>query len=235
MTRLVALALAVSCAALPGRPASAEEKAGGVEVRVESRSFPVEAGRADKPHWSPGQADKLKGKSSYRSEVVILSNRFLTLEVVPELGGRLIRATYRPGGDAARAIPLFWEYDKLTNAVSWSMGGAKWSFPHWEHGRKFAETAGYVVTRGGDGSATVHMDMRFDEFLTPAETKRYGLATNLRLTMSVTLAPGSTAFTYAARIENPLPIRYGTKLWFLVRPNSTAGAHYIFPAADRRR
>ncbi len=225
--RLFVALLACSSLLVPARAEMPE-----VSVRVEKRSFPVvQPKRPNKPSRSPATASKLDGKKEYSTEVITLSNGRMTAEIVPELGGRLIRLEYTaPGADTP--IGLLWENDEIPNRVSWSMGGAKWSFPHWEHGRKFAETAGYVITRDQDGAVTVSMDMRFDRFLTRAETRRYGLATNLRLVMEVRLTPGASKIEYVGRIENPLPIRYGTKLWFLVRPKPTPGAEYIFPVVS---
>jgi hypothetical protein len=58
------------------------------------------------------------------------------------------------------------------------MGGGQWSFPFWEHCRHFDETTGYTIRRHASGGVTLALDMRFDEFLKPAETTRYGRATN---------------------------------------------------------
>jgi tetratricopeptide (TPR) repeat protein len=74
------------------------------------------------------------------------------------------------------------------------------------------------------------MDMRFDEFLTPAETKRYGLATTLRLAQTVTLAADDAAFDWSARVTNPMPIRCGFKLWYLIRPSLKDVRSLVFPA-----
>ncbi len=201
-----------------------------VTVTVSDATFPVSQNNRRKPNWSPQTAAKLTGKKQYTTPKVTLANRFLRLEVLPEFGGRLIRATYLPQREGDKPVELFWVNDRLDDGVSWSMGGGRWSFPFWEHGRHFDETAGYVIDRAQDGTVTLAMDMRFGEFLTPAETKRYGRATNLRLVQTIRLAPGEARFRWVGRVENPLPIRHGFKLWWLLRQPAEAGLQAILPA-----
>ncbi len=202
--------------------------AGGVTVRVEEKTYPVKAGREQKPNRAPCKAAKLVGKTSYTTEAVVLENEHLRIVVLPEFGGRVTEVIHKHDGEET---DLFWRNDELYNDVSWSMGGGRWSFPFWEHGRHLDETAGYAISRAEDGSITLAMDMRFEQFLTPEETKRYGRATNLRLGQFVTLRPGEARFTWTARVDNPLPVRHGFKLWFLLRQPAKEGVHVILPTA----
>jgi hypothetical protein len=73
--------------------------------------------------------------------------------------------------------------------------------------------------------------MRFEDYLKWSETGRYGRATNLRLVQLVTLRPGEALFTWTGRVDNPLPIRYGFKLWWLLRQPADEGTRVILPAA----
>ncbi len=203
--------------------AAAFAPAGEVEVRIEDRTYPVAPGKKRK---GEPKAAKLAGKSEYTTRAVILENEFLRLTVLPELGGRIVRGVYKPTKGQ-----LFWEFDKIIDSRSWSMGGCRWSFPFWEHGRHFDETAGYAVVKHDDGAVTLAMDMRFERFLKPAETRRYGRATNLRLVQSITLRPGRTGYEWSARVENPLPVRCGFKLWYLLRQPAVEGLRVILPAA----
>lgn len=230
MKRILTLALAMTAALAAPTVLTADEP-NGVSIAVQKRTFPVVNKNRRKPNRSPEQAEKLIGKSEYTTDVLVLENRYLLLEIVPEFGGRVIRAQ-RKGPDG-KVTELLWQNDKLINTCSWSMGGLKWSFPHWEHGRKLSETAGYVILKDSlNGRVTVAMDMRFDEFLTPAETKRYGLATTLRLAQTVTLAADDAAFDWSARVTNPMPIRCGFKLWYLVRPAMRDIRSLVFPATS---
>jgi Flp pilus assembly protein TadD len=195
----------------------------GVQVRVEDRAYPVAANTARSP-WPP--CAKLQGKDSYSTSAVVLENEYLRLTVLPEFGGRLVEVTYKPKNQ-----DLFWRNDKLLDRGPGRMGGGQWSFPFWEHGRHFDETTGYTIVRHAGGGVTLAMDMRFDDYLKPQETTRYGRATNLRLAQSVRLDPGRAALVWSARVENPLPIRCGFKLWWLLRQNAVGGIHVLMPAA----
>jgi hypothetical protein len=45
------------------------------------------------------------------------------------------------------------------------------------------------------------------------------------------MEPGRAALDWSARVENPLPIRCGFKLWWLLRQNAAAGVQVIMPTA----
>ncbi len=194
-----------------------------VTVSAVEKTYPI-AAPGKRKGFPP--VEKFQGKDTVTTTAVVLENRYLRVAVLPELGGRLVEAVYKPTGE-----DLFWRHDEIRDGVSWSMGGGRWSFPFWEHGRHFDETGGYVVTRAGDGSATVAVDMRFDAFLLPRETGRYGRATNLRLAQMLTLRPDEAAFTWTGRVTNPLPIRHGFKLWYLLRQPAVEGTRVCLPAA----
>ncbi len=206
-------------------PVVAEMRADEVRIRVEPRTYPVSEGKR-RGGIAPDHARKLRGKDSYTTDAVILENRHLELVVLPELGGRLVHAVYKPAGEE-----LFWVNDEIQDGVSWSMGGGRWSFPFWEHGRHFDETGGYAIVRHDDGSVTLAVDMRFGEFLKPSETRRYGRATCLRLAQFVHLAPDEARFTWTGRVTNPLPVRCGFKLWYLLRQPAVDGTEVILPTA----
>jgi|GEM_PF-1919646 len=207
-----------------------------VQVCVERKTYPVVPPRRKQD--ATKVAAKLAGKTEYTTTLVVLENEYLQMHVLPELGGRLVRVVYKsfaPREDtrgSSTGEQLFWRLDELRDGVSWSMGGGRWSFPFWEHGRHFDETGGYAIVRDANsGAVTLAIDMRFDDYLTPAETGRYGRATNLRLVQLVTLRPGEACFTWTGRVDNPLPIRCGFKLWWLLRQPAVEGTQIILPAA----
>ncbi|MGD0897031.1 MAG: hypothetical protein ABR915_04285 [Thermoguttaceae bacterium] len=193
-----------------------------VQVRTEDRTYPIVVNEGST--W-PSVA-KLYGKESYTTPAIILENEYLCAVVLPEFGGRLVEVKYKPTNQ-----DLFWRNDKLLDRGPGRMGGGQWSFPFWEHCRHFDETCGYTIVRHAGGGATLAMDMRFDQFLQPEETRRYGRATNLRLVQTVHLDPATAALAWSARVENPLPIRCGFKLWWLLRQNARGGIQVIMPTA----
>ena len=193
-----------------------------ISVRIEDRTYPVQESKMTK--WQP--VEKLLGKSTYTTHAIILENEYLALTVLPEFAGRLIEVREKVSGH-----DLFWRHDVLLDRGPGRMGGCHWSFPFWEHGRHFDETTGYVIIRRDDGSVTLAMDLRFDAFLKPEETVRYGRATNLRLVQTISLRPSTSRLTWSARVENPLPIRCGFNLWWLMRQDAVAGTNVLMPAA----
>ena len=193
-----------------------------VRVRIEPRRYPVTQNTRSK--WPP--VAKLQGKDKYTTQAVVLENEYIRAVVLPEFGGRLVEVKYKP-----KDLDLFWRNDKLLDRGPGRMGGGHWSFPFWEHCRHFDETCGYTILKHPGGAVTLAMDMRFDEFLKPEETRRYGRATNLRLVQTVGMEPGSAALTWSARVENRLPIRCGFKLWWLLRQDARAGIKVILPVA----
>jgi hypothetical protein len=203
-------------------PSACVGAAEDVQVRIEDRTYPVIAN--ERGTWPP--VAKLQGKDSYTTQSVVLENEYLRAVVLPEFAGRLVEVKFKPTNQ-----DLFWRNDKLLDRGPGRMGGGQWSFPFWEHCRHFDETTGCTIVRHAGGGATLAMDMRFDEFLKPAETLRYGRATNLRLVQTVRLEPGTAALRWSARVENPLPIRCGFKLWWLLRQNAVGGIHVIMPTA----
>jgi tetratricopeptide (TPR) repeat protein len=213
--RTVAFAAALGLLSLSARAAE-------VQVRIEPRTYPVQANA--RSNWPP--VAKLQGKDSYTAQAVVLENEYLRAVVLPEFGGRLVEVTFKP-----KDLDLFWRDDKLRDRGPGRMGGGQWSFPFWEHCRHFGETCGYAIVRHAGGGVKIAMDMRFDEFLKPEETRRYGRATNLRLVQTVGLEPGAAALSWSARVEDPLPIRCGFKLWWLLRQDAKAGIQVILPAA----
>jgi tetratricopeptide (TPR) repeat protein len=223
LERALAAGATVKRAAAEPSPRNAPAaKPKAVQVRIEDRTYPVVANERSK--WTP--VPKLLGKETYTTPAVVMENEYLCLIVLPEFAGRLVEVKFKPNGQ-----DLFWRCDKLNDRGPGRMGGGHWSFPFWEHCRHFGETCGYTIVRHPDGGATLAMDMRLDEYLKPEETTRYGRATNMRLAQSVRLDPGRAALVWSARVENPLPIRYGFKLWWLLRQNAVGGIHVLMPSA----
>jgi hypothetical protein len=218
------LALPLAAEAQAPRPpeAAAGREPPAVQVRVEDRTYPVQANAKSK--WPP--VLKPQGRDTYTTPAVVMENEYLRAAILPEFAGRLVEVIFKP-----KSADLFWRNDKLLDRGPGRMGGGQWSFPFWEHCRHFDEACGYAIVRHADGAATVAMDMRLDDYLKKEETARYGRATNLRLVQTVRLEPDRAVLDWSARVDNPLPIRYGFKLWWLLRQDAKAGVGVIMPAA----
>lgn len=227
--RLMAVVLAGVVVGVCGAGAWGAEADGAgdkVTVRVVEKTYPVKPSTRKMPRFPP--TAKFAGKTEYTTKAVVLENAHLRLTVLPEFGGRLVGAVRKAGG---KETEMFWINDEFYDDVSWSMSGNRVSFPFWEHGRHWDEEAGYTTVTGEDGSVTLALDMRFDQFVKKEETVRYGRATNLRLAQFFTLKPDEAVFTWRTKVDNPLPVQYGFKLWTLLRQPNTAGIEVILPTA----
>ena len=216
---LLALAAnAARAAAAPDAPA-----APAVQARVEKITYPVKRGPAPAGAADVQPNPNLAGKAAYTTDAVVLENEYVRVTVLPEFGARLARVTFKKAGR-----DLFWVNDTLEDTPPWSMGGMRFSFPLPDGGRHMDESAGWRLVRGADGSATVAMDMRFSQY--KGETGRYGRFSALRQATFVTLRPGAAAVEYTARLDSPLPLRHGFRLWSVAQFPRQEGAAVLFPA-----
>ncbi|MBM4017656.1 MAG: DUF5107 domain-containing protein [Planctomycetes bacterium] len=196
-----------------------------VQVRIEKVNYPVRQvpPAAKYPYLKTNP--NLAGKTSYTTEAVVLENEYIRAVVLPEFGARLPRVTFK-----GPARDLFWVNDVLEDGLPWSMGGIRWSFPFYEHGRHMDEGAGCRIVRLPDGSVTVAMDMRFSQYA--GEVQRYGRFSDLRQASYVTLRPASALVEYTARIDSRIPLRHGFRLWNVAHFARQADAHVLFPAGS---
>lgn len=221
--RLLPLVLVASCAAGAFAADPALEPEGSkVEVRRETIVYPVNQKPPPDRYAYLKVNPALAGKDEYATEAIVLENEYLAATVLPEFGARLVRVTFKkPRRD------VFWINDVLEDHLPWSMGGTRFTFPFYEHGRHLDEGAGFRVIEGPDGSATVALDMRFSQYA--GETQRYGRFSTLRQATIVRLRPGEALLEYTLRVDNPLPVRHGFRSWNVAHFARKAGAHLLFP------
>ena len=129
------------------------------------------------PHYVktivPGTEDRKRPELRTRQvadkkyRALLLENEYLKIQIVPELGGVIYRAVFKPTGDdlfyyepAGKQWYVFWE------------GGVKASFPWAEHGLVgWGQPASCRVYRGDDGTTTVSLWMEFSRHI---EHNRHG-------------------------------------------------------------
>jgi len=155
-----------------------------VRARVVSMAF-RDPGRAG------ADADGL-----WTTEAVILENAWLSATVVPALGGRVVRLVHRPSGRDLLA-------GRETAAGTVVRFPAPWSDPPEDAG------VAWRLVRDPGGAVTVATDRRFTQFT----GRRRGLFSPMRLGVRVTLRPGEAALEVTSRVDNPLPLRCGFRLW----------------------
>ena len=208
------------------RPADAQEapqpQPKPVQVTVRKMTYPVRQAAPKAKYAYLKTNPRLVGKTDYTTEAVVLENDYVRVIVLPEFGARLPHVVFKkPDRD------LFWVNDALEDNMPWSMGGIRFTFPFYEHGRHMDEGAGWRILKRWDGGATVAMDMRFSQY--KGEVQRYGRFSALRQATYVTLLPDSNWVEYTARVDNPLPVRHGFRLWSVAHFARRAGAHVLFP------
>ena len=192
-----------------------------VEVRETSWRLPWytrELGASGFP--LKGANERHEGDRAFR--VVRLENRYLRVDVLPEVGGAVGRAVYMPTGD-----DLFFLQGRAKNWIPFWESGVKGSFPWHEHGIRMDQPASYRVLRDPDGTVTVAMWMEFSRFDEPDNRNQWGRFGSGLFSQFVRLRPDEATFSVTYRIVNPTPFRQGRRLWndtFFPRNHTAAGA-----------
>lgn len=172
-------------------------------------------------------ADKTLVDKSFTA--IILENEYLRLTFLPELGGRLYQAVFKPTGQQ-----LFYQntvlkpspWGPLAPEENWwlAAGGMEWAFPVDEHGYEWGVPWGYRVSHLNDGTARVTV------WDTDAQDRP-------RMEVTVALRPGQASFSVHPRILNPLsrPISY--QFWLnamLTLGGTTAPAdvRFVYPTTE---
>ncbi|MEI7832445.1 MAG: DUF5107 domain-containing protein [bacterium] len=141
-------------------------------------------------------------------DVVKLNNGLIEAWVCPAYGARLLRVI-----DLQTKVDYFKMNEVFTDHIAWQTGGVKPSFPFFEHGTQLRQPAGYRIVNNADGSVTVAMDMRFNQFTAKDDLQRYGRYSDESMNVFVTVKPGSALVTWRQRKENPSPLAHSDKIW----------------------
>ena len=192
-----------------------------VEVRETSWRLPwytKELGASGFP--LKGAKERYEGDRAFH--VVRLENSFLRVDVLPEVGGAVGRAVYKPTGD-----DLFFLEGRAKNWIPFWESGVKGSYPWHEHGIRMDQPASYRVLREPDGTMTVAIWMEFSRFDEPGNRNQWGRFGSGLFSQLVRLRPNDATFSVTYRIVNPTPLRHGRRLWndaFFPRNHTAAGA-----------
>jgi hypothetical protein len=133
--------------------------------------------------------------------LIVMENRYLRLSIMPELGGRLYEAVFKPTGhNELYKNPVI--KPSTFGARGWwlAAGGTEWAAPTDEHGLMEHLPWNASVTRLGNGGATVSM----------TQTDRL---TGMKVTGTVTLNPEEGAYKLGASMENGTATAQRGQLW----------------------
>ncbi|MFP4353787.1 MAG: tetratricopeptide repeat protein [Phycisphaerae bacterium] len=210
LSLLGTLGAAGLCSADPAEPVTPEVKVRNGQITLPwYTSEPIYKirPRANGAIWPQNDTKRRDGEKTFGQ--VVLENEFLAVEILPEAGGVIGGAVYKPTGE-----DIFFREGKAKNWVPYWESGVKANFPWREHCiRTVGQPAGLRIVRHDDGAVTAAMWMEFSRHDAPWQGAMFGAFTNLLLGQHVTLQPDSSAFTITYRITNPSPYRQGLRLW----------------------
>jgi len=227
---MTAMAAALLLAVPAAAAASAPEEPPAVRARVVERA------------WRPDGRGVEPDAGSQAADVVILENAQVRATVVPALGGRVVQVHFKgagrdlfAGGDAGPG------FVRAKPRSAGAKPGAGFRFPHPEAEAAPGEGISWrivraddgtvtVAVRADDGTVTVAVDRRFRQFTGP----RAGRFSPLRMGTLVTLRPASSVLEVTGRVDNPLPLRQGFRLWYAARFPAPAGTGVLVGVYDPR-
>ena len=203
----IALAAVLLTAAPAGAAAPAEPGApASVRVRViEAAAQPDDESGAPAAGGAPVH------------DRIVLENSVLRASIVPALGGRITQVHDKRAGR-----------DLLAPAGAADGAGAGFRFPHPWAAPPPGEDVGWRLVRSEDGSVTVAVDRRFRRFT----GRRAGCFSPMRMGVTVTLRPDAPVLEVIGRVDNPLPLRTGFRLWYAARLPAPADARVLLPAGS---
>jgi hypothetical protein len=173
----------------------------------------------------------------------ILENRYLTVTLLPEYGGRILSIIYRPTGhEALYQNPVGVPYQIGTGVFyyDWLMvyGGIFPTFPEPEHGKTWLLPWEFSIVRETAQEVTVAMSIT-DNIDNPGAPGPYNLgATGLEATYEVTLRAGRAALDTRLTLSNPTDRAVAYEYWTNATlapgsdpdaPRATSGAEIIAP------
>jgi len=180
--------------------------------------------------WDYKQFDAQAYKAEQRSpaphdyKLVVLENRWLKVNVMPELGGRFYQFIFKPtGSNELYQNPVIkpspWGPGPQGNG--WlAAGGIEWGLPVPEHGYATSEPWGYITLPGTERQSVTVFDKHQN---------------NVHLSVDVTLQPDTAAAFLAFDLKNRSNRTIPTSFWLNAMvapgPDNTVGPElrFIYP------
>jgi hypothetical protein len=223
-------------AGVPAGPVRAQQPAGQTTVSVTSVIIPTHSvDNALVYQLNPtyniyyAYLDRMR-YNPYRLEnrtynLITLENRYLKLTVMPELGGRIYQAIFKPTGNN-----MFYQ-NPVIKPTRWgppemgwwlAAGGMEWGLPVEEHGYEWGKPWSYEITDLPDGVMVKVWDTT--------------AANRVRAKVAITLPDDAAFFQVSPTLENPTGAPIGLKFWLnaMVAPGPanrvSKDLRFIWPA-----
>jgi hypothetical protein len=166
-----------------------------------------------------------------KHRLIVLENRYLRLGILPDLGGRIYEATFKPTGNNEFysnpvVKPTNWGPANPTGANWWlATGGLGWDFPVAEHGYEFGRPWGFDHVTLPNGGVMLTLFTRYGPQIPYA-------------VVDVILPPDAAYFVVQPRITNPWGASFKFKWWddAMLAPGAANSPgpdlQFIFPTSE---
>jgi hypothetical protein len=165
---------------------------------------------------------------SRRFKAVVLENRYLSLTILPELGGRIYRCVFKPSGknlfyQNAVLKPSFW--GPLGREENWwlAAGGIEWALPVSEHGYESGIPWSYSVERGAQETVLTVSDSVAKD--------------RVRAEVRIALPNDNAYFSVTPRLDNPTSQPVRLQFWLnamltLGSPSASPNTEFVYPTEN---
>jgi len=165
------------------------------------------------PYAASDTLTGVKKDKTYRA--LCLENKYVKLQVLPELGGRIFTAL-----DKTNGYDFFYRQRVIKPALigmlgAWISGGAEWNVPHHHRASSFM-AVDWTVAEDADGGKTIWV----------GETE---LRHRMRWIVGVTLRPDSSELELEVKIFNRTPVANAFLFWINPGVHATPEYQVIFP------
>jgi hypothetical protein len=184
-------------------------------VREFNQAYNMPYYRLDRGRYDPGRVEERT------FTLIVLENDYLKLTLMPELGGRIYQAVFKPTGhNELYQNPVLKPSPWGPPEMGWwlAAGGIEWGLPVEEHGYEWGIPWKYAISDLADGARVTVWDSDAGD--------------RLRASVAITLLDDQALFHVAPTIENPTdrPIDY--KFWLNAMlapgPGNSPGADLRF-------
>jgi len=102
-----------------------------------------------------------------KHRVIVLENRYLRAEILPDMGGRLYRLYDKVAGQETFMVPPTVKFQNIALRGAWIAGGIEWNFGQRGHTVHTVDPVSWTIRSEPDGSASVFVG----SIVRPAESR----------------------------------------------------------------